>query len=205
MAAVGSVNESNAGITTGGVVVGAAAGAGSAYYMKPYLKEGLASDKFVKAVAEGLEGEAKTAFENIAKVKPEVSAYLNELKAVEKLPEGEALKAFKDTIVSKFKNLGYEGDALTSEINNIASKEQLTSFVENVTKAAEGGAQKSAVDSFIKDGKIAFEEANKTLGEGIQKIAKSFQLKTALKWGAIGAAVLGVVTYLLTSGSKKEA
>ena len=209
MTTVGNVQDNTGVYTATGVAAGAVAGGAGGYWLTKALKDNKATDKFVKAAAETLEGEAKTAFETAtnAAIKPELTAYLESLKDEAKTTvpaEAEALKTFKEGIVNTLKTHGLEGETITKGLESVTNADTLKTFSEGVAAQAKTNAQKGVIEGLVKDGKFVTEGANKNLGEALQKAAKNFKLKAAAKWAAIGAVALGVIAYL-TSGPKKNA
>ncbi|MCR4881535.1 MAG: hypothetical protein K6A44_06265 [bacterium] len=209
MTGVSNVTDNTGAYTGTGIAAGAVAGGASGYFLTKALKDNKATDKFVKAAAEGLEGEAKTAFEAAVNsaVKPELKTYLEGLKDATKTvvpAEEAALKTFKEGIVNTLKTHGLEGEAITKGLEGVTNAETLKTFVESASAQATHNAQKGVIDGLVKDGKFITEGANKSLGEGLQKVAKSFKIKAAAKWAGICAVALGIIAYL-TSGPKNKA
>ena len=200
MAGVNGVQESNnTGLYAGAVGAGAVAGGGGAYWLTKAIKDGEPTDKFVSHAFEAITGDAKTAFEAKAAIKPELKTYLEGFKDVSKTTIGEgkeALEAFRQTVTSTLKTHGLEGEAVTKGLAEVTNAETMKTFAENMLNAETAKAQKAAIKSYIKEGAFVTEGESKTVGEALSKLASNFKWKAAAKWSAIGAAALGIATYI---------
>ena len=207
MAGVNGVQESsNTGLYAGTIGAGAVAGGAGAYYLTKAIKEGNPTDSFVSYAteAERLTGDAKTALESV--VNEKTTAIKDVFKDMAGIKEGstytqEAFDAGKAGLVEKLKTVAkYDEAAAKEAVDAVKDAEGL----KNLAKAAETKVATSAkidyIKPLVKDGAFVAPEGasagQKALVESLNKSISSFKWKAAAKWAAIGAAALGIATYI---------
>lgn len=83
------------------------------------------------------------------------------------------------------------------------SLDEIKQVMKNEVDEVNRKGAKAVFEQFWDSSKKQFVECEEGIGKAIKKAAKSIQGKTALIYGAVGAAVVGAVTYLCT-GNKKS-
>ena len=197
MAAVGSVQNDNTVKNTsiaGGV--GAVAGGAGGYFLTNALKNGNATDKFVKAVATaGADTEVGKAVAQ--KLEEGFTEYITALKTTTE----EGLNTAKSAMADKLRGFGIVRENLTAELENIKDVKGLKAFAENLSNAETTRAAKEVIGRFVENGKIVVkdtaDDAAKKVGAGIQSAAKKMKLKAAGIYAAAGLAVLGTLAYVM--------
>ena len=203
MSVDGVNNSSNAGLyAVSGMALGAGAGAAAGYLTKPFLKDGAPTDTFMKKMEENF---LNTLDDDFKKQYAEATENVKKLDAIKSADE---LKEF----VRNNKELKKAGmvDTLLAEIDKngfVKSKEEMKKGVKLVIDAKDNFII-AAFDATWDGNKKEFvHNAELVTSEGfnaIKKAASSIQGKYAAIYGAIGAAVLGVVGYLCGSAGDKE-
>ena len=200
MAGVNGVQETNnTGLYAGSIGAGAVAGGLGAYYFTKAIKDGEPTDKFVSHVAEALDGDAKTALDAKAAVKPELKTYLEELKDTAKTPyptDAAQVTTLKDKIKTTLVGHGVAEESITKGLEGVKDADSLKAFAESQLATATSKGQKEAIKGLIKDGAFITEGENKTLGEALSKAASGFKWKAAAKWAAICAVVAGIGAWI---------
>lgn len=195
---VDSVNKNNnTGLyTTIGTLAGAGAGAAAGYLTRPFLKDGAPTDTFLKKV------EANVVKTLSLEEQKEYEQTKQKLETLRNIKTKDELKQFVQSI-------DLEAELKAATLNEIEGYE-----FEVVKNEMLDGMEKvvNSKDSMIKDAFESSWDANKkkfvhdaeniTL-EGfnaVKNAARSIQGKYAAIYGSIGAAVLGLGTYLCTKG-----
>ena len=201
---VESVNNSgsNTGLyTTGAALVGAGAGAAAGYLTKPFLKDGAPTDSFIRKIEEN---SLDTLDENI---KAQYAQTKKNIEFLEKVTNADELKDF----VRNNEELKKVPDLIEATIEAID-----TNGFETVKNDIKKGVQLvlGAKDEMFKslfevswdknEKKFVYNagEITKDSFDAVKKAARSIQGKYALIYGSIGAAVLGLGTYLCCGGKK---
>lgn len=204
---VNSSNNNTALYTASGAVLGAGAGVATAYLTKPFLKDGAPTDSFIKKINEnivkGLPADQK-------KVYDEASVSLEKLKNVKNMEELKEVLANNEAVKAGWEAMGVSAEDAFAEMDKkgfeAAKAETLNgvNFVLDMKKDIVKGAFDAAWDA---DKKKFVHDASKLTKEGFEAVtsaAKSIQGKYAAIYGAIGAAVLGLGTFLCCGGKKAE-
>ncbi len=227
---VESVNNSgsNTGLyTTGAAVVGAGAGVAAGYLTKPFLKDGLPTDSFIKKIGENV----KTADPEMFK---EAVAEFKEILDPLKLDEASSMDDFFSRLLSVHvddfetqKNIMKKTIQLSDspKMAEIIGKIDKTSNIDELKAALTDFCEKQVsfdeFKRFFKKGldpervftrtifvnfwdssKKQFVNCEEGIGAAVKKAARSIQGKYALIYGAIGAGVLGLGTLLCCGGKK---
>lgn len=141
--------------------------------------------KMEKAVAENTNVDKKSGKE-LTKLK----------KAFEKLGDNPDENAVKDFVKKHAEILGEKADGTST----IATKEALKNKVDDVIKPLEEAKGKILEHFDVKEGmkKLAdnADESTKSAFEAVKKAARDTKLWAGAKWAAIGAAVIGVCSYI---------
>ncbi len=213
--AVEGVNNSNnnAGLyAAGAALAGGGAGAAAGWYSRPFLKDGAPTDSFLK----------KTENKFLEKVGDNdfVKDYEQMKKAREafdNIKDMDGLKQFlknDEFVQTHLKKMGIDINEGLKEIEADGFEKSMKDARENIAKPIDEamknfkGVIKSSIDkAWDKNAKKFVHneiDITKEAFEAITDAAKSIQGKYAAIYGAIGAGVLGLGTYLCLHG-KKEA
>jgi HD superfamily phosphohydrolase len=225
--AVDSVNNNNAGLyAVGGAVLGAGAGAGTAYLTRPFLKNGEPTDEFIKETETNLINKLPSDEKGAAiKEKKEFDRYY---KSVNKAGSVDELETIVKEHFIKIQQENAPLIEVEGESRIIQSKESQEAAADIMWKRYEGKSLdeiKRAINLEAQDSKNvvknsaieAFDicwdstkkqfisqadpELNK-ISKSFKEAAKNIQGKYALIYGAIGAGVLGLVGYICGSSDK---
>ena len=212
---VEGVNNSNnhAGLySAGAAVIGGGAAAAAGWYSRPFLKDGAPTDSFLK----------KTESKLLEKAGDDdfVKDYKNMKKsqeAFDNIKDMDGLKQFlknDEYVQGILKEVGADVNEGLKEIEADGFEKSMKEFRENLVKPVSEsidefkGLVKSTVSkAWDKDAKKFVYNKNditKEAFEAITDTAKSIQGKYAAIYGAIGAGVLGLGTYLCLHGKKQE-
>ena len=220
--AVDSVNSSNNNsvlYSSVAALAGGGAGAAAGWYSKPYLKDGAPTDSFIRKMDENIKEAMSPEEKQITQaVEKELKSYndlVTNAKTVEELKNGFVNKIFENTKGTNFDDFKYMVEQMSEgleavgvkapaeyaeKVRNAGSFEELKQVVsENFDKQYAG----KSIDEVKNAIKAEGADMNRKLGNAIKKAARSIQGKAALIYGAVGAAVLGAVTYLCC-GNKKS-
>ena len=197
MSVDGVNGNNNTALYTGiGAVAGAGAGVAAGYLTKPFLKDGAPTDTFLKKVEANV---VKTLSLEEQKEYEQTKQKLETLKNIKTKDELKQLVQNSDLDAQlKIDTLG-EIDTLDFEV----AKKTILDSMENVVKSKDSmikGAFESSWDAnkkkFVHDAEnISLEGFN-----AVKNAARSIQGKYVAIYGSIGAAVLGLGTYLCTKG-----
>ena len=180
---VSGVNNanSNAGIyTTGAAVIGGVAGTAYGYLSKPFVaKDDVPTDSFIRKIIDIHTPGGRKAINNLFKAKS-----IEELKNI-------YLK-FKLIDANKVDELFADKSISIDEVKN----ELKAKYIDAINE------RKKDFADYWDYTKKTFKECEDDYGKAFKKAAQCIQRKHAAIYGAIGAAVLGLGTYLATK--KKE-
>ncbi len=181
---VDGVNKNNntALYTTIGAIAGAGAGAATGYLTRPFLKDGAPTDTFLKKVKANVE---KIMSPEEQKVYKELKQALKNIKTEEE---------FKQFIVHSGLDNSYKSFVLgaVEEKGFESSKKNILDEIKDLFESSWDANKKK----FVHDAEnISLEHFN-----AVKNAARSIQGKYAAIYGSIGAAVLGLGTYLCTKG-----
>lgn len=113
-------------------------------------------------------------------------------KIAEKISKANSLDEVKEILAKSFDE-EFKGKSL----------DDIKTAFKSELKTAEQTSAKKVFEQFWDSSKKQFVDCEEGMGKAIKKAAKSIQGKAALIYGAVGAAVLGAVTYLCC-GNKKS-
>ena len=207
MAGVNGVQESNnTAAYAGAIGTGAVAGGAGAYYLTKAIKDGNPTDSFVSFAteAERLTGDAKTALEAV--VNEKTGAVKEIFKDLGGIKEGttytqEAFDAAKGGIKEKLVSVAkYEEAAAKEAVDAIKDVDGLKKLAQAAETKVATSAKIDFIKPLVKDGAFVAPEGatagQKAIVESLNKSVSSFKWKAAAKWAAIGAAALGIATYI---------
>ena len=165
----------------------------------------------------------RNAFEKAKSVDEIKKVYVDKVFAYIGDIDFETFKDVQDLMAENFKSMGIKTDTYEKlkqarsyeEVKNILSKDFDDTYggksldeVKNMIKAEavdiERKAGKATFESFWDSSEKKFINCEEGVGKAIKKAAQGIQGKYAAIYGAIGAAVLGLTTYLCCGGKKNE-
>ncbi len=195
--AVDSVNgNNNTALYTGiGTVAGAGAGVATGYLTKPFLKNGAPTDEFVKEINSAILKSATSDKKSFIEERIQGKSILKEIDAANDI------ETIKELIV----DFDADGNKELSDIYAVSFDSQYANRPIDQVKT-------SIKNEFVKKSRdLANEEFNyhwdldkkkfincegDELGKAIKGVARKIQGKYAAIYGSIGAATLGIGTYL---------
>ena len=186
-----NINNNAAAYTTAGTVTGAGIGIATGYLTRPYLKNGTMTDEFAKKVNSKLAEELELSSE----LKEATNVVKDKLSSLKNAQNFDELKqvlmgtCFAEDLDEKFK-----GKTL----------EEAKSAIMDDIKAYEKQVRDLLFKPHWDSAKKKFINCEDMVGKALKKTASSIQGKYAAIYGAVGAAVLGGITYLCTRKGNSE-
>lgn len=215
MSVEGVNNNSNAGLyTAGAAAVGGGAGALAGWYSKPYLKDGMPTDSFIKKVVENgvkdLPEDMKKVAEPIGEGLAKFVKMFNNAKSLEELKNGlfDYCKNDLKTMTKVLDDIGFK--VIVKNLDDIEFEDiELKDFAKNFDESIAGKTIEQVKAEFKKGlfeneflkqfwdaDKKVFINCEEGAGKILKDAAKSIQGKYAAIYGGIGAAVLGLATLI---------
>ena len=195
--AVDSVNgNNNTALYTGiGTVAGAGAGVATGYLTKPFLKNGAPTDEFVKEINSAILKSATSDKKSFIEESIQGKSILKEIDAANDI------ETIKKLIVN-FDACGDEelsdlyAESFDSQYANRPIDQVKTSIKNEFVEKSRDLANKEFNYRWDLDKKKFINCEGDELGKAIKGVARKIQGKYAAIYGSIGAATLGIGTYL---------
>lgn len=188
-----------------GAVIGAGAGVFAGIKKNPYIKNGIPTDTFTKQVVE-----------NVVKTLPEIDRKTSEQlkiisKGLSKVSSAEDLKTLLNNNPEGAKEVTKDLQKFLSDLNESNLKATKNAIKNNLSSKYDIMVQdcKNKILTFWNPEKKKFEapaNAQTEIYDAINSAKKGLKLKQTIKFGAIGAAVCGILAVVLQKvlSHKKE-
>jgi len=215
---VDSVNNNRSNVlgwTLGGAALGGAAGTGVGYLASSPVKNGEFKDSFIKSSVDIAKKDFEQTANNVIRIFEDAAKKTNidditkslkeNLSKTNGFEKGLAISGYDlDSFLDFFKSLNVEDaqKTIAAIVENVKEEKAFNSLIDAESLK---GTFKDAVN--IKGNKIEFTktETSKAIEDLFEKCLKAFKKSNMLKWGGIGAAVLGLGGLVIGLSKKNNA